>query len=82
MTWTRFLIGLKKQDKTLYILGGASIYKAFLPHCDAIIKTTVHGVFEGDTYFPDIDLTSFRKVSETFQRKKMIKMPTTLPLQS
>ena len=25
----------KKQDKTLYILGGASIYKAFLPHCDA-----------------------------------------------
>ena len=59
----------EKQDKTLYILGGASIYKAFLPHCDAIIKTTVHGVFEGDTYFPDVDLTSFRKVSETFNEK-------------
>jgi len=29
----------EKQDKTLYIVGGASIYKAFLPHCDAIIKT-------------------------------------------
>lgn len=59
----------EKQDKTLYIVGGASIYKAFLPHCDAIIKTRVHGVFEGDTYFPDVDLTSFRKASEVFSPK-------------
>ena len=31
----------KTHDKTLYIVGGASIYETFLPYCDAIVKTTV-----------------------------------------
>ncbi|SEI54581.1 dihydrofolate reductase [Streptococcus equinus] len=59
----------KNHDKTLYVVGGASIYKAFLPYCDEIIKTTVHGEFEGDTYFPDVDLEQFTKVSESFYEK-------------
>lgn len=59
----------KNHDKTLYVVGGASIYKAFLPYCDAIIKTTVRGEFEGDTYFPDVDLEQFTKVSESFYEK-------------
>lgn len=59
----------KNHDKTLYVVGGASIYKAFLPYCDEIIKTTVHGEFDGDTYFPDVDLEQFTKVSESFYEK-------------
>lgn len=59
----------KNHDKTLFVVGGASIYKTFLPYCDAIIKTTVHGEFEGDTYFPEVDLKDFKKVSESFNEK-------------
>ncbi len=59
----------KNHDKALYVVGGASIYKAFLPYCDEIIKTTVHGEFDGDTYFPDVDLEQFTKVSESFYEK-------------
>ena len=59
----------KTHDKTLYIVGGASIYETFLPYCDAIVKTTVHGEIEGDTYFPDLDLKAFKKVSESFNEK-------------
>jgi dihydrofolate reductase len=40
-----------------------------LPYCDEIIKTTVHGEFDGDTYFPDVDLEQFTKVSESFYEK-------------
>ena len=59
----------KTHDKTLSIVGGASIYETFLPYCDAIVKTTVHGEFEGDTYFPNLDLKAFKKVSESFNEK-------------
>ena len=34
-----------------------------------LLKQRFMVFFEGDTYFPDIDLTSFRKVSETFNEK-------------
>lgn len=39
----------------VYIIGGQSIYEAFLPYCDKAFVTKVHGVFDADTYFPDLD---------------------------
>lgn len=59
----------KNQDKNLYIVGGASIYKAFESHYNQLIKTSVHGVFEGDTYFPNLNLSGFREVSQIFYEK-------------
>ncbi|MDY4510162.1 dihydrofolate reductase [Streptococcus hyovaginalis] len=58
-----------QQDKTLYILGGASIYKTFLPEVDGLTQTIVHGVFEGDTYFPEYPESDFELVSESFFEK-------------
>lgn len=52
-----------KQDKHLFIVGGARVYKSFEPYYDAIIKTKVHGHFEGDTYFPDLDWSLFEELS-------------------
>ncbi|MGT2836520.1 dihydrofolate reductase [Streptococcus macacae] len=56
----------RQQDKTLFIVGGASIYKAFENYYDEIIRTSVQGQFEGDTYFPSIDLSHFQKISQRF----------------
>lgn len=63
------LAWFENQDKDLYIVGGASIYQAFSGTYDAIIKTSVHGTFSGDTYFPEIDLTGFKEVSQIFFEK-------------
>lgn len=58
-----------KQDKTLFIIGGASIYKLFEPYYDMIIQTKVHDVFDGDTYLPEIDFSVFTQIEELFYGK-------------
>lgn len=57
------LAWFEQQDKDLYIAGGAGVYKAFDGHYDALIKTTVEADLEGDTYFPQLDMTAFKEVS-------------------
>lgn len=48
---------LENTQKDVFIIGGASIYKQFLPYCDTIYITLIHKVFDNvDTYFPTIDL--------------------------
>lgn len=45
-----------RQNKNLYVIGGAEIYKLFLPICRTLIITHIHHTFEdADTYFPEID---------------------------
>lgn len=34
------------------VIGGAEVYRQFLPECDKVYVTTVSGQFDGDTYFP------------------------------
>lgn len=54
----------EEQDKDLYVVGGASVYQAFAPYYDRLVKTTVHGYFEGDTYFPELDFSAFEPIEE------------------
>jgi dihydrofolate reductase len=37
----------------VFIIGGAEIYKAFLPHTKELLVTHIPGTHSGDTYFPD-----------------------------
>ncbi|MEL7119594.1 MAG: dihydrofolate reductase [Bacteroidota bacterium] len=39
----------------IFILGGQKVYEASLGLVDEIIMTEVHGIFEGDAFFPDFD---------------------------
>lgn len=39
----------------LMVIGGAEIYRMFIPVCQAIHMTLVHAEIGGDTYFPPID---------------------------
>lgn len=50
-----------KEEKTI-IVGGSEIYKQFLPHCDELFVTEINKDFEGDSYFPEIDLNVWNKV--------------------
>ena len=38
-----------------FIIGGASIYKQFMPYADALYLSIISGEYEGDAYFPEIN---------------------------
>jgi dihydrofolate reductase len=43
------------QNEECFIMGGASIYRQFMPLADKLYITRVNKAFEGDTFFPQIN---------------------------
>jgi dihydrofolate reductase len=41
------------EQEEIFIIGGASIYRQFLPYADRLYLTLVEGDFEADTFFPE-----------------------------
>jgi len=48
--------------KDIFIIGGAEVYKQLMPDIDRIYLTVVHHVFDGDTYFPELNETEWQEV--------------------
>ncbi|WP_010274120.1 dihydrofolate reductase [Paenibacillus senegalensis] len=48
-------ITLLNSEEEVFIIGGAEIYKMFMPDADRLLLTLIDHEFEGDTYFPEID---------------------------
>lgn len=47
---------LEKYDTgDVYCIGGESVYRLLLPHCDTAYITKIDRVYEADTWFPDLD---------------------------
>ncbi|MBE0640120.1 MAG: dihydrofolate reductase [Bacteroidales bacterium] len=42
------------KDEESFVMGGASIYRQFMPLADRLYVTRVDQPFEGDTFFPEI----------------------------
>ncbi|MGE5382907.1 MAG: dihydrofolate reductase [Omnitrophica WOR_2 bacterium] len=49
-------------ENETFIIGGAQIYKAFLPYANKLILTIVHRDFEADTFFPEIDFSEWNEI--------------------
>ncbi|MBL7544925.1 MAG: dihydrofolate reductase [Bdellovibrionaceae bacterium] len=47
-------------DKEVCIIGGAEIYKLFIPLANRIYLTELNRNFDGDTFFPEFDKSQFR----------------------
>lgn len=47
----------------LFIIGGAELYRAMLPHADAMYLTQIDADFDGDTYFPEFSTDEWELVS-------------------
>jgi len=56
-------------DAEPFVIGGGEIYKQALPFATKIELTRVHHEFEGDAYFPEIDLKDWKETSNTFHTK-------------
>lgn len=53
---------LCKNEEEIFIFGGAQIYDLFLPYVDKLYITKIHHAFEGDTFFPEMDMTNWKEV--------------------
>ena len=42
-------------NEDIYIIGGSSVYKEFLPYCNKAYITKVDRAFSADSYFPNLD---------------------------
>jgi dihydrofolate reductase len=50
-------------DEENFIIGGASVYRQFLPFADRLYLTRVHKSFEADVFFPEIDFSAWKLTS-------------------
>ena len=57
-------IRLAEGDEEIFIIGGAQIYREALRVADRMYITRVMHDYEGDTSFPDIDLSEWKLVAE------------------
>ena len=58
-----------KNDQNPFIIGGGEIYKQGLKYANKIELTRVHGTFEADTFFPEIDTNQWELINEEFHDK-------------
>ena len=48
-------------NSEVFFIGGSSIYRDALPFVDRIYLTKIKGDYDGDTYFPDYDITDYKE---------------------
>jgi dihydrofolate reductase len=50
------------EAEELFVIGGAAFYEAMLSKADFIYLTEIHKLFEGDTYFPEINAQEWQEM--------------------
>ncbi|WP_430410125.1 dihydrofolate reductase [Kordia sp.] len=56
-------------DAQPFVIGGGEIYRQALPFATKIELTRVHHEFEGDAFFPEIDLKEWKEIANTLHTK-------------
>lgn len=62
-------VELSKEDPQPFVIGGGEIYKLAMDIADRIEITRVHGTFDADTFFPEIDLEKWDLIAEEYHEK-------------
>lgn len=63
------VLALAETGETIYIVGGAEIYRLFMDVADQLIVTKIDAEFEADTAFPEVDWENFSEVAKEFHEK-------------
>lgn len=58
---------LAKTAQRAMVIGGGSIYRQMLPHCDTAYVTKVHTTPVSDTFFPNLDTDPGWSLAEVLQ---------------
>lgn len=62
-------LDMVKNDRQPFIIGGGEIYKQGMEYADRIELTRVHGTFEADTFFPEINENEWKLIAEEHHPK-------------
>jgi len=54
----------KNEEKPVFIVGGAEIYRQALPKTDTLYLTTIHHTFDADTFFPEFDRDEWEVINK------------------
>jgi len=57
-------VTLCKDDREVFIIGGGSIYRQFMPIADRLYITHVHRKTEADVYFPEISRKTWKVIDK------------------
>ena len=49
------------ENQEIFVIGGAEIYRQFLPLAQTIYMTEIHNKFDGDIFFPTIDYDEWKE---------------------
>lgn len=52
-----------KIDPESFVIGGASVYRQFLPFTDRLYLTFINKSFDADVFFPEIDFNEWKVIS-------------------
>lgn len=50
-------------DNEIFIIGGAEIFRQSLSYADRIYLTVIHHSFEGDVFFPELNMQEWKEMS-------------------
>lgn len=53
-----------KLEDEIFVIGGAEIFKVFLPVADRLYITRIHAQFEGDTFFPELKMEEWELLTK------------------
>ena len=62
-------LNLVAEESLAFIIGGGEIYSQGLQYCDTVELTRVHGHFDADTFFPELDEKDWKLVKEEYHPK-------------
>jgi dihydrofolate reductase len=51
------------ENEESFVIGGASVYRQFLPHTGTLYLTRIHRSFDADTFFPDLVAEDWEEIS-------------------
>lgn len=54
-----------KEAKEIFVIGGAQIYAQALPLATRLVITEIEQQYDGDAFFPEIDLSQWQEVERT-----------------
>jgi dihydrofolate reductase len=57
-------INLCNDTDESFVIGGGSVYRQFLPHCNKLYLTMVDKEFDADTFFPEIDFSQWSLIEK------------------
>jgi dihydrofolate reductase len=57
-------IDVTKDEDEVFVIGGAEIFKQYMPDSDRLYITQIEHDFDGDTFFPEINYAEWKIISK------------------